>query len=326
MRVLQVVTNIKRSRMNKIITLKGAPSSGKSTWAKTEIAKDPLNYLHINNDDLRGSFNGSVFSADYEKLITDTRNFLILEGLKRNLNIIVDNVNANNRHWKTTCEIDKNINKEVMVIEKLFYVDLDELLDRNSTREGSARVPDGVVKKFFMALGGKQFKFSKPKVETFTKQGYINERFVEPLKQDKTLKHCAVFDNDGSISLVHPGRSPYDASTCDQDLPHTHVIECMKLYYSAGYKILFVSGREEKDRAPTERFYQKHFPEVEYELFMRPTGNREKDVIIKERIYNEHIKCKYFISAWFDDRLQIVKWLYENGFPVFRVNNPEADF
>src|SRR5258708_8501591 len=204
MRVLQVVTNIKRSRMNKIITLKGAPSSGKSTWAKTEIAKDPLNYLHINNDDLRGSFNGSVFSADYEKLITDTRNFLILEGLKRNLNIIVDNVNANNRHWKTTCEIAKNINKDVMVIEKLLYVDLDELLDRNSTREGSARVPDGVVKKFFMALGGKQFKFSNAKVETFTKKGNINEHFVNPFNQIKKLKNFLTFTLDHRTLYMLP--------------------------------------------------------------------------------------------------------------------------
>ena len=100
----------------------------------------------------------------------------------------------------------------------------------------------------------------------------------------------------------------------------------MRLYHKAGYKILFVSGREEKDRAPTERFYQKHFPEVEYELYMRPTGSMEKDVIIKGRIYNENIKGRYFVAGWFDDRLQIVQWLFKEGFPVFRVNDPEASF
>ena len=63
-----------------------------------------------------------------------------------------------------------------------------------------------------------------------------------------------------------------------------------RLYHNAGYKILLVSGREEKNRTPTERFYQKHFPEVKYELFMRPTGDNRKDVIIKERFLTSTLK------------------------------------
>jgi predicted kinase len=312
--------------MLKIFFTKGTPGSGKSTWAKSEIAKEPLNYLHINNDDLRSSFNGSVYSFEYEKIITDTRNFLIREGLKRNLSIIIDNVNANNRHWETTCKIAKDMNKDVQVFEKLFYADLDTLLERNAKRDGVARVPDEVVKKFFKDLGGEQFKTYRPRVEVFTKRDRAVDRIVEPMVQNEKLERAVIFDNDGTISIIHPGRSPYDAATCDQDIPQKHAIECMKLYHDAGYKIFFVSGREEKDRAPTERFYQKHFPEVKYELFMRPTGSFEKDVIIKERIFNEHIKDKYFIAGWFDDRLQIVDWLFLNGFPVFRLGDPRADF
>lgn len=312
--------------MIKIFLTKGAPASGKSTWAKAEVAKDPLQYLHINNDDLRASFNGSIYSADYEKLITDTRSFLIREGLKRDLNIIIDNVNANNRHWKTTCKIAEESNKDVQVLEKLFYEDLEVLLERDAKREGKAQVGELIVKKWFKELGGKQFKFSRPKVEIFTRRSKAADRYVEPMKQDESLPRAVIFDNDGTISLVHPGRSPYDASTCDLDAPHKHVIECMKLYHDAGYKILFVSGREDKDRAPTERFYQQYFPEVKYKLFMRPTGDMRKDVIIKEEIFNAHIKDQYFVAGWFDDRLQIVKWLYNSGFPVFRVGDPEASF
>ena len=100
----------------------------------------------------------------------------------------------------------------------------------------------------------------------------------------------------------------------------------MKLYHNAGYKILFVSGRPEKDRAPTERFYQKYFPEVKYELFMRPDNDNRRDVIIKEEIFNNHIKGKYFVSVWVDDRLQIVDWLYSSGFPVLRAGDPRANF
>jgi predicted kinase len=312
--------------MLKLILTKGAPASSKSTWAKAEVAKDPDNWIRINNDDLRASFNNSVYSQDYEKIIKDTRIFLIQQGLKRNKNIIIDNVNANKRHFEEAVKLATEANRDVQIFEKLFYEPLDILLERNAKRTGSARVDDEVVKKWFKELGGKQFAFSKGRTEIVTKRNFAMDKVVQPMAQDESLRRAVVFDNDGTISLIHPGRSPYDASTCDQDFPQSHAIECMKLYFNAGYKILFVSGREEKDRAPTERFYKKYFPEVEYELFMRPSGDLRKDVIIKEEIFNAHIKDKYFLAGWFDDRAQIVKWLYNTGFPVFRVGDPDASF
>lgn len=311
--------------MLKIILTKGAPASGKSFWAKQVVASDPENYLRINNDDLRASFNGTNFSASHEKIITATRLFLIREGLKQNKNIIVDNVNANASHWKDCCKIAKEFG-DVEVSEKIFYEELFILIERDSKREGKAQVGEDVIKKFWKALGGKQFASYSPRTEFFPKRDKNAETIVMPMVQDENLPRAVIFDNDGTISLIHSKRSPYDASTCDLDHPHLHVIECMRLYYNAGYKILFVSGREEKDRAPTERFYQKYFPEVKYELYMRPTGDKRKDVVIKEEIFNNHIKNKYFVAGWFDDRLQIVKWLFKNNFPVFRVNDPEASF
>jgi predicted kinase len=93
--------------MLKAIVCVGAPASLKSTWSKAEVAKDPTNWVRINNDDIRAMCNSSVFSTDYEKLITDTRNFLIRESFKRNKNIIIDNVNINKRHWETVCKLAK---------------------------------------------------------------------------------------------------------------------------------------------------------------------------------------------------------------------------
>lgn len=313
--------------MLKIVMLCGAPASGKSTWGKQEVAKDPLNWVRISNDDLRNSFNGYVFSADYEKFITDTRNFLIREALKREKNIIIDNVNAASRHWETTCKIAKEANKDVMVMTKNFFGELEALLERNSKREGTARVPDDAVKRFFKDLGGKQFAFAQEKQEIFQKRTKPLDKVWVPMVQDESLPRAVIFDNDGTIALIGD-RSPYNAEKCDiLDFPHPHVIEALRLYYKAGYKVIFVSGREEKDRAPTERFYQKHFPDVaEYQLFMRPTGNPEKDVVIKERIFNEQIRGKYFVAGWYDDRLQVSEWIFDNGLGLFRVNDPRATF
>lgn len=305
--------------------LVGIPGAGKSTYCRELMKKEPSKWKRINNDDLRNMIDNGVWSQDNEKAITDLRNHIIRDYLKRGSSILIDNLNINRRHFDDVSKIAKSVNIDVQIYEKAFYVELDEAMERNAKREGAARVPDDVMKKWWKDSGGKGFKFYKARVEIFTATKGMNKN-VEPMAQDESLPRAVIFDNDGTISLIHPGRSPYDAGTCDLDAPHPHVIECMKLYHNAGYKILFVSGREDKDRSPTERFYQQHFPEVKYELFMRPTGDMRKDVIIKEEIFNAHIKDKYFVAGWFDDRLQVSKWVYEQGLPLFRVNDPEANF
>lgn len=312
----------RKKTMLRIILTKSAPAAGKSTWAIAQVAKDPTNWVRINNDLLRSMCNGSVYSKDFEKFISETRSFMIKQAISNGMNIIVDNVNADKRHFEEACRIAKSSGKDVEVSEMPFYEELDVLIARDKLREGVACVGEEVIKNFWKKLGGKQFKNYKPKTMTFSKS---ESKEMVPMIQDEAKPRAVIFDNDGTISLLN-GRNPYDASTCDNDLPCAHVIECMRLYFNAGYKVIFVSGREDKDRAPTERFYAKHFPEVEYQLFMRKTGDTRKDFIIKEEIFNENIKNKYYVAGWFDDRLQVSKWVYDSGLPLFRVNDPTATF
>ncbi len=312
-----------KNKMLNLIMCVGAPASGKSTWAKQFVAKDPDNYARINNDDIRQMLNGSVHSGEYEKFIGKIRNSLIKQALLAGKSVIIDNVNSNRRNFDESVKIAKTIpGANINVFEKSFYEPLDVLIARDSKREGKARVGEEVVKKYFKALGGVSHKHYHPRSEII---GSTDIECWKPMQQDKTKDKCIVVDNDGTICLLN-GRDPYNASTCQDDLPHEHVIECVDLYFKAGYKILFVSGREEKYRSQTEMFYQLHFPHIKYELFMRPTGNFEKDVIIKERLFNEQIKNKYYVSAWFDDRLQVSRWIYKQGLPLFRVNDPDSNF
>ena len=197
--------------------------------------------------------NGSVWSSEYEKIIGDARNYLIRDALKRGRNIVIDNLNIDRRHFSDVCAIVKSVNVAAKVYEKAFYVEIDEAIERDSRREGKAKIGEEVIRKWWKESGKTQFKFYKPRVEIYTATSGMNKGVV-PMAQNEKLPRAVIFDNDGTISLIHSGRSPYDAASCDLDAPHPHVIECMKLYHNAGYKILFVSGREDKDRAPTERF------------------------------------------------------------------------
>lgn len=303
--------------MIKCILTVGCPASGKSTWAKSEVAKDPNNWARINNDDLRAMLNGSVWTADYEKFITDTRNHLIRDALKRGKNVIIDNLNLNRRHFDDVCKIAKSINSDIQVYEKAFYCELDELLARDSVREGKSKVGEEVIKKWWKDSGKTQFKFYKPRVEIFTQNNSSSPVVDGPAWDDK-LETAIICDLDGTLALMN-GRSPYDASTCENDLPNTPVIETVLAHYKAGRNIIFCSGREDKYGLQTRSFIDYHCPNMKYKLYMRKSDDFRKDSIVKSEIYNEHIKNKYNILLVLDDRDQVVTLWRSLGLTCFQV-------
>lgn len=304
--------------MIKVEMLVGIPGSGKSTYAKQIIAKDPNNWVRVNNDDLRAMMNGSVWSRDYEKIITDARNYLIRDALKRGKNVIIDNLNINRRHFDDVCKIAKSVNVDAQVFEKAFYEDLEVLMERNAKREGAARVPDDVVKKWFKDSGGKQFKFFKPRVEIYKKSKGSATAFAPPEKVEGAPE-AVLCDLDGTLALIH-GRRPHDASNCDiKDLPNVPVIETVMAHHKAGRYIIFCSGREDKYRPETERFIAMHCKGLPYQLHMRKTHDFRKDAIIKEEIYQGEIEGKFNVLCVLDDRDQVVEFWRAKGLTCFQV-------
>lgn len=316
----------------KIIVTKGSPGSGKSYWSKQEISKDPLNWLRINNDQIRDMLNNSEWSKEYETIITETRKFLIREGLKKNKNLILDNVNAGN-HFQDICDIAASMNKDIIVSEKAFYQPLEILLERDSKREGKARVGDKVVKKWFKELGGVEFEFYKEKTQVFNKN--VINNFTPQIKKEVVNGNpqAIIVDLDGSVSLfnkigkdgvevIYPeahARDPYDASNADNDMLNEAVATVIRQSYASNTKIIFCSGRQDIYKPQTERFLNKHFPNMKYLLFMRKSKDFRKDAIIKEEIYNSYIKDKFQVSFILDDRKIVVDKWREIGLVCFQV-------
>lgn len=312
--------------MQKIILTIGIPGSGKSTWAKSEIAKDPSKWCRINNDDIRAMMNDSVWSKDYEKFITETRNFILREALKRGKNVIIDNLNLNKRHFDDAVTMAKSVNGDYQVMEQVFFIDVEEAIARDAKREGKAKVGEQVIRKWWKDSGGKQFQYYKPRMEVVktysdTGLGIAAPEWIEGLPE------AVLCDLDGTLALLN-GRSPYDASNCHLDLPNHPVIKTLIAHHKEGRKIIFCSGREDKYMEPTIKFieqYMKHVGSdgevwgVDYELYMRKTGDMRKDAIIKEEIYNEHINGKVNVLMVLDDRNQVVDFWRSKGLSCFQV-------
>jgi len=273
--------------MIKVILTRGLPGSGKDTWAEAEIKKAPNSYKRVNKDLLRKMLDAQSHSEDMEKFIKKVRDSIIMLAIAEGKHIIVSDTNLSPKHENHIRQLVHG--KAEVVIKDFTDVPVEECIRRDLKRF------DSVGAKVIMDMYN---QFLKPKPETI--------EYIEG------LKNVTLCDLDGTLSLLN-GRSPYDASTCENDILNKPVADIIK-----GRNIIFVSGREDKDREPTIRFLVKHGIEC-LELFMRKTGDFRKDAIIKKEIFDEHIRGKYNVDFVLDDRNQVVELWRSIGLTCLQV-------
>ncbi len=307
--------------MKKLLTLIGIPCSGKSTFA-IELIKKDSSWVRINRDDIRMSLFGKEFDLSIEGLVSQIQTNLIQLSLKNNRNVVVDNCHVKLSYRNELKKIAESVG-DVLYEEKVFNTDLDVCLERNLKRD--RKVPEDIILKYYK-LGKDVFSGKyKPVVQFYPR----SEIGYSSLQQDLSLSKAILCDLDGTLAILN-GRNPYDASTCDQDLPNIPVLETIKMFHDSGYKIIFCSGREDKYKEPTVKFIETYFtmkyPNSDYDiprgyqLFMRKSGDQRKDSIIKEEIFNTEIRDKYCVLLVLDDRNQVVDKWRELGLTCFQVN------
>ena len=86
--------------MKKIILTRGIPASGKSTWTKQEVLKDPEHSVRINRDDLR-NMSGKYWVPARENYIIACRNQLLNLAICIGFDtIILDDMNLNPKDFE----------------------------------------------------------------------------------------------------------------------------------------------------------------------------------------------------------------------------------
>jgi len=313
------------SGMNQSVILTcGIPASGKSTWAREWVAEDPFNRARINKDAIRALVNESKWTKDYEKMITAMQRAMVKEALLSGKSVVLDNTNIGPQYVKDVIKLVYELNISATVSEKPFYCELETAIERDSKREGAAKVGEAVIRRFYKQSGGESFKEYQPRVATIEARPKC-----EAPKHDPSLPNSVVIDLDGTLARIG-NRSPYDAKDCDLiDFPNEHVVDVVQAmfdYYS--HNLVFCSGREDKHEPETRRFIEKHLQGAggSYELYMRKTGDTRPDDVVKEEIYREKLAGKVNVKAVIDDRLKVCKMWHRLGLPLFRVGDPEADF
>jgi predicted kinase len=294
--------------MKKIPTLTiliGCPASGKSTFAEWKVRTESKT-MRISRDEIRFSQFQEVLDKAVENMISKIVNVQIKTLLSNGWNVVLDTCNVKLDYIKQPI----NDFSEMANIEfKVFDLPLEELFSRNEKRE--RKVPRKVIEKMYHELQKTKGKFDFMPIKKVNKE-------MEYREQNPDLPKAIICDLDGTLALMN-GRNPFDASKCDEDELNIPVANVLKNYKKLGYKILLVSGREDRYKEPTLRFLEKH--EIGYDdLIMRKTQDSRKDSIIKTEIYNEFIKENYFVEFVLDDRNQVVDtWRNDLKLPCFQV-------
>lgn len=289
--------------MPKITITCGLPASGKSTWAREEIANSKGGTVGITKDDLRLMFSDT---KKREKLVLETRDTLTKLYLDQGLNVIWHDTNLNPIHEIKAKEIAKEFKSQV-VIKDFTDVSVSECIKRDLKRLNS--VGEKVIRDMY-----NQYLAPKPEV----------------IEYNLELPNCYIFDIDGSLAIKSPERGYFEWDKVGLDLPNTNVVDIHNVICNqANTQVFFFSGRDRICETDTYLWLSNNLNSEFFDgndLFMRPQSNTEDDTIIKKRMYEENIKGKYNVLGVFDDRPKVNRMWRSLGLPVFAIGDQSIEF
>lgn len=136
------------------------------------------------------------------------------------------------------------------------------------------------------------------------------------------MKPTAVIcDIDGTLAHM-VNRSPYDPTKYLDD-EKDDFVHWAFARLSEGARRIIMSGRDEDYRNDTVTWLANHGITYDF-LYMRPSGDKREDSIVKRELYEKHIKNNYDVRCVLDDRNRVVKMWREQGLKCLQV--ADGDF
>lgn len=326
--------------MTKILLLKGIPASGKSTFCRELIDKNPEKYKRINKDDLRAMLDNGKWSKKNEQCVIQVRDLLIQKFMEDGYSIIVDDTNLDSKHEKRMREIIEKWNNKISEKPSSFcdgkgtvWADSD---DGDREHGKTYRCPGCLECKDKYELEMKFFDVSLSEaIDRDNKRtiGHVGqkvirgmyEKYIAPLnknkklEQDPTLPHCIICDIDGTIA-EKGDRSPFDWSKVGGDTPKKEIIDIVNVFRKQGKEIVFFSGRKEQCKEQTKKWIYDNVCE-DYWLYMRKDDDDRNDAITKKELFDENIRNRFYVDFVLDDRDRVVKMWRELGLVCLQVAN-----
>ena len=287
----------------KIILTRGLPASGKSTWSLDYVKNSNGRAKRVNKDLLREMIDGGIWSKTNECGILAARDALVNTFIGMNIDtVIVDDTNFEEKHFDAMTNIADQFktfaDRDISVEYKDFLdVSLDECIERDSKR-------------------------TKPVGQKVIRD--MHRRYILPVIKDAPVVNikngnAIICDIDG-CAAHRCDRDWFEYEKVISDEADFAVRNIVNAFYEKGYKVFFVSGRE--GTAVCKDLTQRWLNEngfKHHSLLMRKEGDYRRDSIVKQEIYEQHIKDKYVVEFVLDDRNQVCSMWREIGLKCLQV-------
>ncbi len=288
----------------------GIPASGKDTQARAMCAEIPDKYAVTNRDTIRTNVftdSGSIHDYRYTKAketqvtkiqLNDSR-----KALEGGRSVIVSDTNLNPKTRKVWVDLAAEMG--VPIAYKVMDTPLHTCIKRNAKR--AEYVPESVLIRMEQVMRKYQGKY------------------FHDTRNPDNLPECVIFDIDGTLADMKGVRTPFEWDKVGLDKPREFVCDHLLFIARQGIRTILFSGRDSVCREATIKWLEdRNIPT--YSLYMREEGSQVPDTIVKEKMFDKHIKGKYHVNHIVDDRKAVCQMWESMGFEVMNVGGFLADF
>jgi predicted kinase len=314
----------KMDKKQTVTFLRGAPASGKSSYAKKIISIEQ-NVVRVSRDEIREQLNfyTKVGDNSAEKLVTEIEKENILSLLKKGLDVIIDVTLADVKYLKGYFKYFNNtgLNLEFRC-QDFSHVSLEVCLERNKQRgeAGGRFVPENVIKRMHQNCIS-QNALHETTFNNLVK-AYAENYALKDIYKDVEGHPCYIFDIDGTLALMGD-RSPYEWDKVGLDTVNKNVAQLLEdlSHKSLNDTIFILSGRDGSCEIQTIEWLKKNVPAKCFlEVYMRKAGDMRPDWIVKKELLEINILDKGYRPVMiFDDRGQVCDFWKHIGITVGRV-------
>lgn len=282
----------------------GLPASGKTSWAKEQVALSKGRTKRINRDDLRAMVDPK-WSQDKEKTIRFLRNDMVRSLLQSGFNVIVDDTSLDMKNPATLQRIAEEVKADFKVVD-FTDVSVEDCIKRDLGRPGA--VGQNVILEM-----------------------YYKYLCAPSVKDIEGLDYTVICDIDGTVAKS-TGRGPFEETRVGEDAVRWPVFNAVRAVAGVRGTISFLSGRHDSCREETRIWLCNagNLPSWarNFKLFMRATGDNRPDYIVKEELYRTYIEGKFNVAAIFDDRKQVCRMWARIGLGdrLFQVPEGSGEF
>jgi predicted kinase len=137
--------------MTRLVITRGLPGSGKTTFARTWVARDPYTRARCNRDDLRDNLFGARTGwPEHEDAVTLAQHAAVRALLRAGYNVVCDDTNLNEAYIAALRRIAAKLDATVSIYD-LTDVPIEVCIERDRARgaAGGRTVGEAVIRQMW---------------------------------------------------------------------------------------------------------------------------------------------------------------------------------